>query len=172
VPALGDAASDITCTNAAWSNAECSDTSTSCQRVDDYIWQCLPTSSAAEATPEAAVEATPEATAVVATAQGMVKTQGYTDTHKSSINPGNVKASVKAVASSPVPAETEPAQDSDNSDSNDDSDSEQDSSLEMLILPDGDVIIEDDSGDDSGDVGDLDMDILTFAFNLECLQVE
>ena len=153
VPVLGDAASTITCTNAAWSNAECSDTSTSCQRVDDYMWQCLPN---AEASPDSAAEASP----AVAT------TQGFTDTHKSGINPGSGRASVKAVGSSPVPAETEPAQDAD-----DDSDSDQESSLEMLILPDGDVIVEEDSTDDSEDSGDLDLDILTFAFNMECLQV-
>jgi hypothetical protein len=154
VPALGAAASGITCSNAAWSNAECSDSSTSCQRVDDYMWQCLPISSSAEASPEA--EASP----------AVMTTQGYTDKHKSEINPGNVKANVKAVSSSPVPEEAAPAQDS-----GDDSDSEQESSLAMLILPDGDVDLVDDSGEDSGEMGDLDLDILTFAFNMECLQV-
>ncbi len=154
VPALGAAANSITCSNAAWSNAECSDSSTSCQRVDDYMWQCLPTSSSAEASPEA--EASP----------AVMTTQGHTDKHKSDINPGNVKASVKAVSSSPVPEEATPAQDS-----GDDSDSEQESSLAVLILPDGDVDLVDDSEDDSGDIGDLDLDILTFAFNMECLQV-
>ena len=158
VPVLGNAANAITCSNAAWSNAECSDSSTSCQRIDDYMWQCLPTSSSAEASPEASPEA--EASPAVTT------TQCYTDKHKSDINPGNVKANVKAVSSSPVPEEATPAQDS-----GDDSDSEQESSLAVLILPDGDVDLVDDSEDDSGDMGDLDLDILTFAFNMECLQV-
>jgi len=122
------------------------------------MWQCLPTSSSAEASPEASPEA--EASPAVMT------TQGYTDKHKSDINPGNLKASVKAVSSSPVPEEATPAQDS-----GDDSDSEQESTLAVLILPDGDVDLVDDSEDDSGEIGDLDLDILTFAFNMECLQV-
>lgn len=135
------------------------------------MWQCLPASDAevspetspetsAEISPETSPEASPEAEASPAVAT----TQGYTDKHKSSINPG--KVNVKAVSSSPTPEETAPAQDLE-----DDSDYEQESSLELLILPDDDVVVEDDSGDDSGDMGDLDLDIMTFAFNLECLEV-
>ena len=56
---LGEAASSITCGNAPWASAECSDASTSCQRIDDYMWQCLPTSDSTEAPSEVTIDALP-----------------------------------------------------------------------------------------------------------------
>ena len=89
-PVLGDAAGDITCSNAAWPNAVCSDSTTSCQRVDDFFWQCLPT--AGDASP--AVEISP----AVDSSPAVANTQGSKDT----------KASIQAVSSSPASTQTAP----------------------------------------------------------------
>ena len=202
-PALGSAAGDITCANAAWDNVVCADSTTSCQRVDDYFWQCLPTESTDDS--NSAAEATTDDSSATQTDAGdssspqtaddntaVATTQGYTDTHQSAINPGDVKFSTKAVSSSPVSAgnapeaesaaasnqndiTTEPedvASESSPADASSDDSSIEASGLGMLILPSSDDSIGDDSSSASADeTGDLDRDLLTFAFNLECLEV-
>ena len=169
-PALGDSANDITCENAAWSNAVCLDSTTSCQRVDDYMWQCLPADAAADSSPAAGAEEEEDsilesAKDMGAKALGGAKAMGV-----------KAMAAAKSMTSeegevSPSPEATQPAETStdDSSAEQDDSTSDQESSLEGLILPEEDTAGSDDLSESNEDSGDL--DILTFAFNMECLQV-
>lgn len=172
LPAHGDSGSDIACENAAWANTICSDSTTTCQRVDDYMWQCLPADADADSAPEASPAADADSededdVSILDSAKdmGAKALQG--------VKEGGSKAleAVKSMtddnsSSDDSPVQSPPVQD--------DSASEQDSSLEGLMLPDGEDDSSDESGEDSADdsaqdSGDL--DILTFVFNMECLQV-
>lgn len=164
LPALGDSGSDIACENAAWANTICSDSTTTCQRVDDYMWQCLPADadadSASETSPAADADSENEDDGSTAKDMGAKALEGVKARGSKALE------AVKSVTGDDSPAQSPPVQD--------DSASEQDSSLEGLMLPDGDDDSSDESGEDSADdsaqdSGDL--DILTFVFNMECLQV-
>ena len=187
-PVLGDAADDITCENAAWSSAACVDSSTSCQRVDDYMWQCLPADAAADSSPEAADTDSEEeeeasvlgpAKAMGVKAFGGAKAMGV----KAMSAAKTMTAEDDEEEVSPAAEETQADETStdDSSAEQDDSASEEDSRLETLILPEEDTASDEPGDDDSTEAGDgsseseddstEDLDILTFAFNMECLQV-
>lgn len=213
-PVLGDLAEAVTCSNAAWDNVQCTDSSTSCQRVDDYMWQCLPTSgdvspnpgtsssdddsdSADESDSESGSDSTIQsvkamgakavdnaqamgekaidsaksvgakavsgAKAMGAKAMNIVKAQSYDDTDDSSPTPD----------SDPSDAEASPTEDSPVTETHEedapDADSVESDAADADSADDDTSDDDADTDDDSTDTGDL--DILTFAFNLECLQV-
>lgn len=185
-PVLGDEANSVECTNAAWSTAQCADSTTSCQRVDDYMWQCLPNSddSTADSTPteestgagpadasSADASASPEAEAEpeqVLSTQSVAKAMGGAKAMSAKAFGGVKAMGAKAMGIAKAQSYEETQESgSDDSDSASDDASEDDSSeygAPVIVLPTDDTPPEEDSAD-------TDLDLLTFAFNLECLQV-